>query len=218
MTNILARLVEQQGQAPLNQPRDPDLGQDRALERFQKFSPPKFLGGPDPEGAERCLETMINIFAALNYAEDRQVQFAAFQFEGPARSWWNEALAAAQINTFTEVLEMAQRIEIARAQVGSFHAKRKGAPSGCQRPVQSDRSIPPPKAGRGVGDRRFTGTSRGGTPRRGQGGRGQGRGGPQGGQTSTPRVMCGYCEKSNHTEENCWRKARKCLRCGSTEH
>ena len=73
MTNILARLVEQQGQAPVNQPRDPDMGQDRALERFQKFSPPKFLGGPDPEGVERWLETMINIFAVLNYAEDRQV-------------------------------------------------------------------------------------------------------------------------------------------------
>ncbi|XP_027182032.1 uncharacterized protein LOC113780427 [Coffea eugenioides] len=66
-----------------------DQGKDRALERFQKFSPPKFLGGPDPEGAERWLEIMINIFAALNYAEDRQVQFAVFQFEGPARVWWN---------------------------------------------------------------------------------------------------------------------------------
>ena len=42
MTNIFARLVEQQGQVPMNQPRD-DMGQDRALERFQKFSPPKFL-------------------------------------------------------------------------------------------------------------------------------------------------------------------------------
>ncbi|XP_071925916.1 uncharacterized protein [Coffea arabica] len=59
MTNILARLVEQQGQAPVNQPRDPEMMQDRALERFQKFFPPKFLGGPDPE------------------------------FEGPARAWWN---------------------------------------------------------------------------------------------------------------------------------
>ncbi|XP_027169556.1 uncharacterized protein LOC113769291 [Coffea eugenioides] len=89
MTNILARLVEQQGQTPVNQPRDPEMGQDRALERFQKFSPPKFLGGPDPEVAERWLETMINIFTALNYTEDRQVQFAIFQFEGLARACWN---------------------------------------------------------------------------------------------------------------------------------
>ena len=28
-------------------------------------------------------------FAALNYTEDRQVNFAVFQFEEPARTWWN---------------------------------------------------------------------------------------------------------------------------------
>nr|XP_027067809.1 uncharacterized protein LOC113693473 [Coffea arabica] len=89
MTYFLARLVEQQGQAPVNQPRDPEMGQDRALERFQKFSPRKFLGGPDPEVAERWLETMINIFATLNYTEERQVQFAIFQFEGLSRAWRN---------------------------------------------------------------------------------------------------------------------------------
>ncbi|XP_071923168.1 uncharacterized protein [Coffea arabica] len=89
MTNILAGLVKQQGQAPVNQHRDPEIGEDKALERFQKLSPPKFVRGPDPEVAERWLETMINIFAALNYTEERQVNFAVFQFEGPARVWWN---------------------------------------------------------------------------------------------------------------------------------
>ena len=89
MTNILARLVEQQGQAPINQPRDPEIGHDKALELFQKFSPPKFLGGSDPEVVERWLEAMINIFATLNYTEERQVNFTVFQFEGPARTWWN---------------------------------------------------------------------------------------------------------------------------------
>ena len=270
MTNILARLVEQQGQAPVNQPRDPDMGQDRALERFQKFSPPKFLGGPDPEGTERWLKTMINIFAALNYAEDRLVQFTVFQFEGPTRAWWNvvrakwekertawtwlnfvrefnekylppivqekreddfiklrqgtssvaeyetqftklskfapeliateqrrarrfvqglnveiqEALAAAQINTFTEVLEKAQIIETVRAQERNFHGKRRGAPSGAQGLAQSDQNMPPAKTGRGVGGGRFTSELRSGTQRGGQSGRGQERGGPQGGQTS----------------------------------
>ena len=71
MTNILARLVEQQGQTPVNQPRNPEIGEDRALERFQKFVPPKFLGGPDPETAKQWLEAMIKIFAALNYTEQR---------------------------------------------------------------------------------------------------------------------------------------------------
>ena len=90
-----------------------------------------------------------------------------------------EALAAAQINTFTEVLEKAQRIEITRAQVRNFHAKRRDASGGSQGSAQSDRNIPPSKIDRGAGGERFTGISRGGTPRGPQNGRGQGRGGPQ---------------------------------------
>ena len=89
MTNILARLVDQQGQMAVNQPQNPEIGEDKALERFQKFAPPKFLGGPDPDVAEQWVETMVNIFTALNYTEQRQVNFAVFQFEGPARAWWN---------------------------------------------------------------------------------------------------------------------------------
>nr|XP_027067830.1 protein lin-28 homolog A-like [Coffea arabica] len=81
----------------------------------------------------------------------------------------------------------------------------------------------PAKSSRGAGGGRFSSTSRGSAPRGGaqrggQSGRGQGRGIPQGGQTSTPRVTCGYCGKPNHTEDECWRKARKCLRCGSMDH
>ncbi|XP_071912307.1 uncharacterized protein [Coffea arabica] len=260
------------------------MGQDRALERFQKFSPPKFLGGPDPEGAEKWLEGMINIFTALNYKEERQVQFAAFQFEGPARVWLNvirakwerEGTAWTWLNFVREFNEKylppivqekreddfiklrqgvssvaeyetqftklskfgpeliateprkAQRIETARAQVKIFHIKRKGGSSGAQGSVRSDQNVPPVKSGRGAGVGRFSSASRGGAPRGstqrggaqrgGQSGREQGRGIPQRAQTSTPRVTCGYCEKSNHTEDECWRKARKCLRCGSTEH
>ena len=59
------------------------------LERFQKFSPPQFFGGSDSEIAENWLETTINIFVTLHYTEERQVAFAVFQFEGPARLWWN---------------------------------------------------------------------------------------------------------------------------------
>ena len=82
MSNILARSVEQQGQTPVNQFRDPETGKNMALELFQKFSPSKFLGGPDPKVVERWLEIMINNFAALNYIEEREVNFAVFQFEG----------------------------------------------------------------------------------------------------------------------------------------
>ena len=63
------------------------MAQDRALERFQKFTHLKFLRGPDPEVDERWLETMINIFAALNNMENRQVNLAVFQFERPDRVW-----------------------------------------------------------------------------------------------------------------------------------
>ncbi|XP_071918796.1 uncharacterized protein [Coffea arabica] len=67
-------------------PADSD---DRALERFLKFGPPKFYGGPEPEIAEGWWERITEIFAALNYTEERKVTFATFQFEGAARSWWN---------------------------------------------------------------------------------------------------------------------------------
>ena len=89
MTDLLAHVVQHQGQPPVQQSGNPGHlveGEDRALERFQKFSPPKFLGGPDPDVAERWLEKMINIFAALHYSEERQVTFAVFQLEGAARS------------------------------------------------------------------------------------------------------------------------------------
>ena len=78
MANILAQLVEQQGRAPMNQLRNPEKGEDRALKHFQKFVPSKFLGRPDPKIAEHWLEAMVNIFIALNYTEERQVAFAVF--------------------------------------------------------------------------------------------------------------------------------------------
>ena len=33
-----------------------------------------------------------------------------------------------------------------------------------------------------------------------------------------PHSFYGYCGKNNHTEDNCWRKARKYLWCGNAEH
>nr|XP_027088653.1 uncharacterized protein LOC113710002 [Coffea arabica] len=92
MTNLLAQVVQQQGQNPNPNPKNPGNhveSKNRALERFQKFVPLKFLGGPDPDVAERWLEKMVDIFAALHYTEERQVTFAVFQLEEVARSWWN---------------------------------------------------------------------------------------------------------------------------------
>ena len=49
-----------------------------------KFVPPRFYGGSDPEVAENWFEKMVEIFATLNYAEERQVNFTIFQFERAA--------------------------------------------------------------------------------------------------------------------------------------
>ena len=32
------------------------------------------------------------------------------------------------------------------------------------------------------------------------------------------QAVCSYCGKGNHSEKDCWRKAGKCLMCGSLEH
>ncbi|XP_027156758.1 uncharacterized protein LOC113757878 [Coffea eugenioides] len=89
MTDILEQLAERQGPGPFNQPGTQDRGEDRTLERFLKFNPPKFIGGPDPELAENWLERMTNIFIGLDYTEEMRVSFAAFQFEGVVRAWWD---------------------------------------------------------------------------------------------------------------------------------
>ena len=78
MADVLELLVAQQGQGvgQGNQRENQEIGEDRALERFQKFFPPKFSEGPDPEVAENWLENIRNIFDALDYTEERQVTFA----------------------------------------------------------------------------------------------------------------------------------------------
>lgn len=35
---------------------------------------------------------------------------------------------------------------------------------------------------------------------------------------SVSRLFCTYCGKMNHTQEECWRKMKKCLFCGSHDH
>ncbi|XP_027066637.2 uncharacterized protein [Coffea arabica] len=304
MTDLLAHVVQHQGQHPVQQPGNPGNpveSEDRALERFQKFSPPKFLGGPDPDMAERWLEKMIDIFAALHYSEERQVTFAIFQLEGAACSWWNvirlkweleqtprtwvnfmrefnaknfpplvqekkedeffrlrqgtqtvaeyesqftrlsmfapelilteqmrvrhfiqglnvkiqKDLAVAQINTFSEAVEKDLRVENARLQIRNFQVNKRGFSASSL--TQGDKSTPP-KFGRGAGGGSLPGMSQGTPPRGGQTGRGQQRSVSQGSSAAVSRGPCGFCGKPNHTEDNCWRKERNCLRCGSAEH
>ncbi|XP_027171665.1 uncharacterized protein LOC113771264 [Coffea eugenioides] len=88
MADLLERMVNQQGQGQVQYLGNHE-GEDRALERFQKFLPLKFLDGPSLDIAESWLERMLDIFAALGYPEERLIAFAVFQFEGAARAWWN---------------------------------------------------------------------------------------------------------------------------------
>ena len=93
-----------------------------------------------------------------------------------------EALAAAQINNFTEVLEKAQRIEIARAQVRAFHAKWRGAPARGQEQLHGNLGRPLSKVSRGAGGVRISETPKEVTPRSAS----------QVDQTPTPHLSGGY--------------------------
>nr|XP_027098834.1 uncharacterized protein LOC113718113 [Coffea arabica] len=232
ITDVLERLTEHQASGPVHRQGGPTDSEDRALERFLKFGPPKFYGGPEPDIAEGWWERISDIFAALNYTEERQVTFAAFQFEGAARSWWNlEGLAAVRIDTFADAVEKAQRVEVARAQVKSFQAKKRFAPSSSREPTYGN--TPPAKMGRGTFGANNPGAPRGAQARgngaRNAGGRNNGtrmgpigRGQPrnisQGGRAIVPQMNCVFCKKPGHTIDGCWKKQGKCLKCGSGEH
>nr|XP_027082193.1 uncharacterized protein LOC113704493 [Coffea arabica] len=232
ITDVLEHLTEHQVSGPVHHQGGPADSDDRALERFLKFGPPKFYGGPEPEVAEGWWKRISDIFAALNYTEERQVTFTAFQFEGAARSWWNlEGLAAVRIDTFADDVERAQRVEVARAQVKSFQAKKRFAPSSSREPASGN--APPAKMGRGTSGVTSPGAPRGaqarGTGARNAGGRNNGarggsngRGQPKntslGGRAITPQMTCAYCKKPGHTMDGYWKKQGRCLRCGSSEH
>nr|XP_027088732.1 uncharacterized protein LOC113710084 [Coffea arabica] len=245
ITDVLERMTEHQALRPAHHQGGPIDTEDRALERFLKFGPPKFNGGPEPEVAEGCWERIPDIFAALNYAEERQVTFATFQFEGTAPTEQRrirrfvqglneeiqEGLAAVRMDIFADVVERAQRVEIARAQVKSFQAKKRFGPSSSRESTYAN--APPVKMGRGTGGVNSPGAPQGALARGagargargrdigargGPSGRSQNRNAPQGGRVTTPQVTCGFCRKAGHTEDGCWRKEGKCLRCGSSEH
>nr|XP_027076091.1 uncharacterized protein LOC113699941 [Coffea arabica] len=124
-------------------------------------------------------------------------------------------LAVAQIHTFSDAVEKALLVENARLQVRNFQVKKRGFSASSS--TQGDKGTPP-KFGRGAGGGRQPGMTRGTPPRGGHNGRGPQKSTSQGSSASVARGPCGFCGKPNHTEDNCWRKERRCLRCGSAEH
>ena len=119
-----------------------------------------------------------------------------------------EALAAAQIDTFVEALEKAQMVESEWFQVKAFQARKRNIPSGTL--GQTSKSMPPPKIGRETGRIKMLEPLRVAPVRRGQGGPRQSKNTSQGSQGVTSHAPYGYCEKSGHVESNCWRKGKKC--------
>lgn len=69
-----------------------------------------------------------------------------------------EILVAAQINSFSEAVEKAQRVERAKAQVRSFNARKRNAPSSSRGPL--DVAAPTPKIGRDMGKENPSGALR----------------------------------------------------------
>jgi hypothetical protein len=62
---------------------------DQALKKYLEFCPPQFYGKPNSEQeTEAWIDQMEDIFTALNYADQKKVQFATFIQQGPARDWW----------------------------------------------------------------------------------------------------------------------------------
>nr|XP_027103129.1 uncharacterized protein LOC113724422 [Coffea arabica] len=132
-----------------------------------------------------------------------------------------EGLAAIRIDTFADAVKRAQRVEVARAQVKSFQAKKRFAPSSSREPTYAN--TPPAKVGRGTGRVNSPGAPRGALARgdraRGAGrrdirvrgglsGRSQTRNAPQGDRVTTPQVTCGYCRKAGHAETDAGEKKK----------
>ena len=56
-----------------------DVPNDVALERFQKFLPPKFNGKGEKKIAKRWIEAMTDIYDSMMYSEERKIAFEKFQ-------------------------------------------------------------------------------------------------------------------------------------------
>ena len=89
-----------------------------------------------------------------------------------------DALVTARVDTYAELVKMAQRVKDSKAKVRELQRSAGGQPQ--KRPGEPS-AAPPAKR-------------------------------------SATNTLCNYCGKGSHIEKDCWKKARKCLFCGSAEH
>ncbi|KAK2409540.1 cleavage and polyadenylation specificity factor subunit [Trifolium repens] len=61
------------------------------LERFLKNQPTTFAGGFDPEGAQKWIEDIERIFAAMGCTEEQKVVLGSYMLRDDANYWWKHA-------------------------------------------------------------------------------------------------------------------------------
>ncbi|KAK2397792.1 cleavage and polyadenylation specificity factor subunit [Trifolium repens] len=61
------------------------------LERFLKNQPTTFAGGFEPEGAQKWIEDIERIFAAMGYTEEQKVVLGTYMLRDDADYWWKHA-------------------------------------------------------------------------------------------------------------------------------
>ena len=88
LARMASYLERQEGRRNREERATAKVPNDIALERFQKFRPPRFNGMGGEEEAERWIDAMNDIYDALQYSKAMKVAFRKFQLEGPAKSWW----------------------------------------------------------------------------------------------------------------------------------
>ncbi|XP_073045319.1 uncharacterized protein [Primulina eburnea] len=83
------QFCQQNQQRPHDQAQEHHLeANDRDLERFLRFKPPKFEGKSDACQAESWLSKINKIFSILKYPEEQKVNFSTYLFEEAAHNWW----------------------------------------------------------------------------------------------------------------------------------
>ncbi|WP_198155475.1 hypothetical protein [Candidatus Burkholderia verschuerenii] len=108
----------------------------------------------------------------------------------------------ARVTTYAEEVDLVQRMKEGQNCFRDFQNNRRASTRGT--PVMKG------KGPQGSGSMQPRGT--GGVKRPAPAGKGPAE------KKGTSQAVCGFCGLSNHTEANCWRKAKKCLKCGSADH
>ena len=61
----------------------------RALGRFQRNNPPKFVGAHDPESAQKWLKEIEKIFRTMACSDAQKVQFGTHMLTEEDEDWWD---------------------------------------------------------------------------------------------------------------------------------